>query len=99
MKSYAQPDEIGELSTQFDSMRQMLNQWTRELETSNTQLSSANAQLKEHDKVQRDFINIAAHELRTPIKPLLLASAELKHLMPNEETVLIVFRNAKKLQD
>ncbi|MFZ0894653.1 MAG: hypothetical protein WAZ77_09140 [Candidatus Nitrosopolaris sp.] len=52
-------------------MRQMLNQRTRELETSNTQLSLANAQLKEHDKVQRDFINIAAHELRTPIQPLL----------------------------
>jgi len=99
MKSYAQPDEIGELSTQFDSMRQMLNQRTRELETANTQLSLANVQLKEHNKVQRDFISIAAHELRTPIQPLLLASAELKHLMPNEETVLIVFRNAKKLQD
>jgi signal transduction histidine kinase len=99
MKSYAQPDEIGELSAQFDSMRQMLNQRTRELETSNTQLSLANVQLKEHDKVQRDFINIAAHELRTPIQPLLLASAELKHLMPNEETVLVVCRNAKKLQD
>ena len=99
MKSYAQPDEIGELSKQFESMRQMLNQRTRELEISNTQLSLANVQLKEHDKVQRDFINIAAHELRTPIQPLLLASAELKDLMPNQETVLIVFRNAKKLQD
>ncbi len=75
MKSDAQPDEIWELSTQFDSMRQMLNQRTRELETSNSQLSLANVQLKEHDKVQRDFINIAAHELRTPIQPLLLASA------------------------
>ncbi len=75
MKSDAQPDEIWELSTQFDSMRQMLNQRTRELETSNSQLSLANVQLNEHDKVQRDFINIAAHELRTPIQPLLLASA------------------------
>jgi signal transduction histidine kinase len=99
MKSYSQADEIGELSTQFDSMRQMLNQRTRELETSNTQLSLANVQLREHDKMQRDFINIAAHELRTPIQPILLASEELKHLLPNEEMVLIVFRNAKRLQD
>ncbi|MFZ0513939.1 MAG: HAMP domain-containing sensor histidine kinase [Candidatus Nitrosopolaris sp.] len=98
MKSYAQFDEIGELSTHFDCMRHALNQRTRELETSNTQLSLANVKLKEHDKVQRDFINIAAHELRAPIQPLILASSELKHLMPNEETVLIVFRNAKKLQ-
>ncbi len=99
MKSYSKPDEIGELSTQFDKMRQTLNQRTRELETSNTQLSLANVRLKEHDKMQRDFINIAAHELRTPIQPILLASAELKHLLPNEEMVLIVFRNAKRLQD
>ncbi|MDQ6667674.1 MAG: HAMP domain-containing protein [Thermoproteota archaeon] len=52
MKSYDRPDEIGELSTQFESMRQMPNQRTRELETSKTQLSLANVQLKEHDKVQ-----------------------------------------------
>lgn len=67
----------------------MLNQRTRELETSNTQLSLANVQLKEHDMVQRDFLNIAAHELRTPIQPLLLASAELNDLMPNQETVMV----------
>jgi two-component system sensor histidine kinase VicK len=28
-------------------------------------------QLKRHDKMQKDFINIAAHELRTPIQPIL----------------------------
>jgi signal transduction histidine kinase len=28
-------------------------------------------QLEEHDKMQEEFINIAAHELRTPIQPLL----------------------------
>jgi signal transduction histidine kinase len=28
-------------------------------------------QLEAHDKMQREFINIAAHELRTPIQPLL----------------------------
>jgi signal transduction histidine kinase len=27
--------------------------------------------LKVHDKMQKDFINIAAHELRTPIQPIL----------------------------
>src|ERR687898_1792819 len=28
-------------------------------------------QLKVHDKMQREFINVAAHELRTPIQPIL----------------------------
>ena len=55
-------------------------------------------QLKVHDKLQNDFINIAAHELRTPIHPLLLSSEALKDMMPNEEIVSIIYRNAKKLQ-
>ncbi|HYZ50449.1 MAG TPA: HAMP domain-containing sensor histidine kinase, partial [Nitrososphaeraceae archaeon] len=70
----------------------------RELEASNEQLSLANEQLKVHDRMQLDFINIAAHELRTPIEPLLLGSEQLKHMLPNEELVSIVLRNAKKLQ-
>jgi signal transduction histidine kinase len=99
MKSYASPDEIGQLSTQFDTMRQMLNQRTGELESSNRQLSLANEQLKVHDRMQQDFINMAAHELRTPIQPLLLASSELTLRMPNEETISVIFRNANKLKD
>ena len=91
-------DEIGELSLQFDNMRQMLNQRTRELESSNKQLSLANEQLKVNDKLQRDFINIAAHELKTPVEPLLLGSEQLKDILPNNEVVSIVFRSAKKLQ-
>ena len=35
------------------------------------QLKEANEQLKLHDKMQKEFINIAAHELRTPIQPIL----------------------------
>ncbi len=59
---------------------------------------ASNEQLKVHDRMQQDFINIAAHELRTPIEPLLLGSEQLKHILPNDELVSIVLRNAKKLQ-
>ena len=38
------------------------------------QLAVANEQLKVHDKMQKEFINIAAHELRTPIQPILSLS-------------------------
>jgi signal transduction histidine kinase len=31
----------------------------------------ANEQLKVHDKMQKEFVNIAAHELRTPVQPIL----------------------------
>lgn len=99
MKRFNPSDEIGELSVQFNTMKQILNQKTKQLETSNKQLLLANEHLKEHDKVQQDFINIAAHELRTPIQPLLMSSEGLKELMPNDELVSTIFRNAKKLQD
>jgi signal transduction histidine kinase len=79
-------------------MRQMLNQRTGELESSNKQLSLANEQLKINDRAQRDFIKIAAHELRTPIEPLLLGAEQLEHMLPNNEIVSIILRNIKKLQ-
>ncbi|MDQ4013270.1 MAG: HAMP domain-containing histidine kinase, partial [Thermoproteota archaeon] len=55
-------------------------------------------QLQVHDRMQKEFINIAAHELRNPIQPLLLSSESLRGSMPDEERVSIVIRNAKKLQ-
>src|SRR5207245_7044213 len=37
---------------------------TKELNELNAQLGTANEQLKVHDKMQQEFINVAAHELR-----------------------------------
>jgi signal transduction histidine kinase len=54
--------------------------------------------LKIHDRMQKEFINIAAHELRNPIQPLVLSSESLKGSMPDEERISIVMRNARKLQ-
>jgi signal transduction histidine kinase len=74
---------------------------TRELDKSNKQLSEANQQLKVHDKMQREFINIAAHELRTPVQPILGLSEILQSKEKDEEKrrlVDIIFRNAKRLQ-
>jgi two-component system, OmpR family, sensor histidine kinase VicK len=54
--------------------------------------------LKANDKMQKEFINIAAHELRTPIEPLLLGTQSLKRKYPNEERLSLLVRNAKRLQ-
>lgn len=43
---------------------------TIELKTAINSLENANVQLKEHDLMQREFINIAAHELRTPTQSI-----------------------------
>jgi len=71
------------------------------LKESKAQLESANEQLKVHDKIQREFINIAAHELRTPIQPILgLSEIILSKANDNErrELIDIVVRNARRLQ-
>jgi len=43
----------------------------RKVEERTSELRIANEELRVHDKVQKEFINIAAHELRTPIVPIL----------------------------
>lgn len=59
-------------------------------------------QLKVHDKMQKDFINMAAHELRTPIQPILGLSEDLLSRKGNIEqyhiSLDIISRNAKRLR-
>lgn len=43
-----------------------------ELEKSNRMLAEANRKLAQAESLQKDFVNIAAHELRTPIQPILM---------------------------
>lgn len=67
---------------------------TRELEESNKLL-------KNHDKLQEEFVNNAAHELRTPIQPILGISELLgsQTTDPEQHKLLdIIVRNAKRLQ-
>jgi two-component system sensor histidine kinase VicK len=59
-------------------------------------------QLKAYSAMQREFINIAAHELRTPIQPILgLSQVLLSEKMDREHTedlLLVITRNAERLQ-
>ncbi len=58
--------------------------------------------LKLHDKMQKEFINVAAHELRTPVQPILGLSEVLLSKKGNIEDyfdlVSAINRNAKRLQ-
>lgn len=74
---------------------------TRDLNESNEKLMIANESLKKKDEAQNQFINIAAHELRTPIQPILngiylLQSVNLKS-QKREEFLDIIRRNTEKL--
>jgi signal transduction histidine kinase len=56
--------------------------------------------LKESDKMKNEFINIAAHELRTPILPILGISQILRPKVDDKEREYmdVIIRNAKRLQ-
>ena len=61
-------------------------------------LEQANEQLIARDKMQKEFINVAAHELKTPIQPILsLTDVLLSQIKDVEQQELlgIIARNAK----
>src|SRR5918992_6010320 len=108
-------NEVKRRTRQLNVSNQRLYSKTAELKLtneslieSNKKLESANKRLEVHDKMQKDFINIAAHELRTPIQPILALTQVLRSRKEKnnngkeieEELSLLdaVIRNAKRLQ-
>jgi two-component system sensor histidine kinase VicK len=68
------------------------------LAKSNKQLEEANEQLKVHDRMQKQFINIAAHELKTPTQGILGFSNLLKRYPEKrQELTEAICRNATRL--
>ena len=66
-------------------------------------LRIANIKLEGNDKAMKEFINIAAHELRTPIQPILGLSEMLSNARNDPQQhgkfVEIIVRNAHKLEN
>ena len=74
---------------------------SKQLRKSNMSLQNANEQLRQHDKIEKEFINMAAHELRTPIQPILgLADVLRDYVTDSHQSKLldVIMRNAKRLQ-
>ena len=73
----------------------------KELAAVNKELVLANEQIKQNGNMQYEFINIASHELRTPIQPILgLTQIILSKIKDTEQIELLdtVIRNAKRLK-
>ena len=63
-------------------------------------IKEAHERLKMHDIMQKEFINIAAHELRTPIQPILALTEILRSQIKDvkqQELLDVTIRNAKRL--
>ncbi|MGN6615375.1 MAG: sensor histidine kinase, partial [Candidatus Nitrosocosmicus sp.] len=78
-----------------------LNESINNLLLLNEKLENSNKQLHIHEKMQRDFINVASHELRTPIQPILgLSKIVRDKVQDNEQKAFldIVIKNAKRLK-
>ena len=88
-----------------------------ELKKSNRQLANlykqviaANEQMKTSSNMQKEFINVAAHELRAPIQPILGLAEVLRQqnqqpdnkedqvYSENNELLNVIIRNARRLQ-
>ena len=83
-----------------------------QLKKSNQQLTNlykqvimTNEQMQTNSNIQKEFINIAAHELRAPIQPILGLAEVLRDEKQQQENVEnkdellnIIIRNAKRLQ-
>lgn len=86
--------------TMFETLWKDLETKEQTGTTTTTQLAE---QLKNQGRIKNDFLNVAAHELRAPIQPILgLAEVLRSKKKPNtgeqEEILTIIIRNAKRLK-
>ena len=76
-------------------------QYNIRLIESNEMLIQQYKKIKESDKMKEEFINIAAHELRTPIQPILGLTDMMYSKVKDEsqrELLEIIMRNANRLK-
>jgi signal transduction histidine kinase len=87
------------LNKEVKRRTEQLEETNKQLSLSNQQLALANERLKVHDKLQKEFINIASHEMKTPTQAILGFSHLLQtHPEKKEEIIHRIKRNAARLQ-
>ena len=93
-------DELSTLSESFNSMISSMRNYVKRQSELKNELQKANEELKNKNRLMDEFINIAAHELRTPIQPILGLSEIVRSRLDGEqrECMDVVMRNARRLQ-
>ncbi len=92
-------DEIGTLYRAFKEMMANLNFHITKIKDLNEELENANLDLKKKDKIKDEFIRVAAHELRTPIQPILgFISLARNGKIKNDEAINGILYHARNLK-
>ena len=96
-------DELSLIGNSFNYMVNFIKNIKKEDELIK-ELKKENEELKVHDKMQKEFINVAAHEIKTPIQPIIALSELLQqeegnnNIEKNKQLLDIIFRNSKRLK-
>jgi signal transduction histidine kinase len=94
-------DELSTLTESFNSMVDSIRNYIITQNDLTGKLKESYDQIEQTQKTQKEFIDIAAHELRSPIQPILGLSDLLHTKIKDEQQsqlLDIVIRNAKRLQ-
>jgi signal transduction histidine kinase len=96
---------VSKRTSELEARTSELELANRNLDTANRDLSQAYEELKVHDRLQKEFVNIAAHELKTPVQPLLGAAEIIESQFGSKEKIEVtkpeiemIVRNAKRLE-
>ena len=92
-------DELSELSRSFNSMVHSIKESNEKQIDLTKKLEATNVELKQKEKLKDEFINVASHELKSPIQPILgLAALAKKGKINQERAWDIILRQARKLE-
>ena len=94
-------DELSTLTESFNSMVDSIRNYIITQNDLTGKLKESYDQIEQTQKMQKEFIDVAAHELRSPIQPILGLSDLLHTKIKDEQQsqlLDIVIRNAKRLQ-
>src|SRR5215211_1200939 len=110
VRSKLNGDELSFLIESFNSMISVIKNYIKKQNQLTRELEKANNELKYRDQLKDEFINIAAHELRNPIQPILglselLRTKEIENIKNSGEIDIekienildIIIRNSKRL--
>ncbi|MGH9981648.1 MAG: HAMP domain-containing sensor histidine kinase [Nitrososphaeraceae archaeon] len=101
IKNKVKGDELSFLIDSFNSMISSIKNYIKKQNELQKELEKANEELKYRDQLKDEFINVAAHELKTPLQPIVglceLLRDRTTDIVKDEEILDVIIRNSKRL--